>query len=140
MSENFAIERYVPPHQLEDRDDDVENAVKLLAKQRPEALAESALATENLHVMIRHTTIDSMEEIDRVIRELESVRDMLRNEGARIGREIGGYASSTHAAATATKVIFESLKQWKERPLQNNAAANTAELQALDAAHPPPVR
>jgi hypothetical protein len=65
---------------------------------------------------------------------------MLRNEGARIGREVGGYASVNHAAATATKVIFESLKQWKERPLQNNAAANTAELQALDAAHPPPVR
>jgi hypothetical protein len=63
MSENFALERYVPPHQLEDRDDGVKNAVKLLAEQRPEALAESALATENLHVMIRHTTIDSMEEM-----------------------------------------------------------------------------
>jgi hypothetical protein len=126
MSENFALERYTPPHRClpEDRDDGVENAVKLLAKQRPEALAESALATENLNVMIRHTTIDSMEEIDRVIRELESIRDLLRNEGGRIGREVGGYASVNHAAATAMKVISESLKQWKERPLQNKAAAN----------------
>jgi hypothetical protein len=38
------------------------------------------------------------------------------------------------------KVISESLKQWKQRPLQNNAAANTTELQTLDAAHPPPAR
>jgi hypothetical protein len=90
MQENFALERYAPPHRRppEERDDGVENAVKLLAKQRPEALAESALATEHLNVMIRHATIDSMEEIDRVIRELESVRDVLRNEGARIGREV----------------------------------------------------
>ena len=117
MSENFALERYVPPHQLEDRDDDVENAVKLLAKQRPEALAESALATENLNVMIRHTTIDSMEEIDRVIRELESVRDMLLNEGARISREVNRYASVKRAAAAAMEAISENLKQWKERPL-----------------------
>jgi hypothetical protein len=126
MSENFALQRYAPPHRRlpEDRDDGVENAVKLLAKQRPEALAESALATENLNVMIRHTTIDSMEEIDRVIRELESIRDLLRNEGGRIGREVGGYASVNHVAATAMKVISESLKQWKERPLQNKAAAN----------------
>jgi hypothetical protein len=126
MSENFALQRYAPLHRRlpEDRDDGVENAVKLLAKQRPEALAESALATENLNVMIRHTTIDSMEEIDRVVRELESIRDLLRNEGGRIGREVGGYASVNHAAATAMKVISESLKQWKERPLQNKAAAN----------------
>ena len=126
MSENFALQRYAPLHRRlpEDRDDGVENAVKLLAKQRPEALAESALATENLNVMIRHTTIDSMEEIDRVIRELESIRDLLRNEGGRIGWEVGGYASVNHAAATAMKVISESLKQWKERPLQNKTAAN----------------
>ena len=112
MSENFALERYAPPHRRlpEDRDDGVENAVKLLAKQRPEALAESALATENLNVMIRHTTIDSMEEIDRVIRELESIRDLLSNEVGSIDREVGGYASVNHAAVTAMKVISESLK------------------------------
>ena len=126
MSENFALERSTPPHRRlpEDRDDGVENAVKLLAKQRPEALAESALATENLNVMIRNAAIDSMEEIDRVIRELESVRDMLLNEGARISREVNRYASVKRAAATAMEAISENLKQWKERPLQDEEAAN----------------
>ena len=126
MSENFALERYAPPHlcRSEDRGDGVENAVKLLAEQRPEALTESALATENLDVMIRNTAMDSMEKIDRVIRELESVRDMLLNEAARIRREVAGYASVKRAAATAMEAISENLKQWKERPLQDEEAAN----------------
>src|ERR1019366_3899370 len=58
----------------------------------------------------------SMEEIERVIRELESVREMLRNEGERVSREIAGYASLSHAATTAMKVIADSLKQWKDAP------------------------
>jgi hypothetical protein len=57
-----------------------------------------------------------MEEIDRVILELQGVRDMLRNEGERVSREIAGYASLNHAAMTAMKVIGDSLKQWKEGP------------------------
>ncbi len=42
-----------------------------------------------------------MEEIDRVILELQSVRDMLRKEGDRVSREVAGYASLSHAAMTA---------------------------------------
>jgi len=45
---------------------------------------------------------------------LEGVRDMLRNEGERVGRELAGYESLGHAAATAMKVIGESIKQWKD--------------------------
>jgi hypothetical protein len=121
MAENFGPERYAPPHRRPPRDrDDVENVVELLAK-RPEAMAESASA-ENVNAMVRRMAIDPMEDIDRVIRELESVRDMLRNEGARVSREVSSYASLNHATTTAMKVIAESLKQWKERPLQNKEA------------------
>jgi hypothetical protein len=55
-----------------------------------------------------------MEEIDRVIRELESVRAMLRNEGERVSREVAGYASLNHASMTAMKVIGDSIQQWKD--------------------------
>jgi hypothetical protein len=124
MAENFGPERYAPPHRRPPKDrDDVANVVELLGKQRSDAMAESASA-ENVNVMIRRMAIDSMEDIDRVIRELESVRDMLRNEGARVSREVSSYASLNHATATAMKVIAESLNQWKERPLQNKEAAS----------------
>jgi hypothetical protein len=55
-------------------------------------------------------------EIDQIIRELESVREMMRNEGARVSREIAGYASLSHAAVTAMKVIADSIHQWKDPP------------------------
>ncbi len=55
----------------------------------------------------------SMEEIDRVILELQGVRDMLRNEGERVTREIAGFASLSHAAMTSMRIIADSLTQWK---------------------------
>jgi len=42
------------------------------------------------------------------------VRDMLRNEGVRVSREVAGYASLSHAATTAMKVFADSIKQWKD--------------------------
>jgi hypothetical protein len=72
--------------------------------------------SNNLNSLIRRVSGASMEEIDRVILELQGVRDMLRNEGERVSREVAGYASLSHAAMTAMKVIGDSLKQWKEAP------------------------
>jgi hypothetical protein len=71
-------------------------------------------AVENLNAQVERVAGMSMEEIDRVIRELEGVRDMLQNEGQRVTREIASYASLSHAATTAMRVIAESIKQWKD--------------------------
>ena len=110
-------ERYAPPHPRppETPDQGVKNVVTLLAKQQPEAPAESA---EQLNEIIRHIATDSVENIDRVIFDLKSVRDVLRDEGVRISREVNDYASLNQAAAAAMKVIAENLEQWKERPSQ----------------------
>ena len=51
-----------------------------------------------------------------MILELQGVRDMLRSQGERVGREIAGYASLSHAAMTSMKVIGDSLTQWKSTP------------------------
>ncbi len=72
--------------------------------------------TENLNSLIRRVSGASMEEIDRVILELQGIRDMLKAEGDRVGREIAGYASLSHASMTAMKVIGDSLEQWKSVP------------------------
>ena len=76
-------------------------------------------AAENLNALIKRVAGASMEEIDRVILELQGVRDMLRSEGERVSRELAGYASLSHASMTAMKVIGDSLKQWKEAPMNN---------------------
>jgi hypothetical protein len=94
----------------------------LRRQQRNEAEpAASEPITDNLGVLIRRVSGASMEEIDRVILELQGVRDMLRNEGERVSREIAGYASLSHAAMTTMKVIGDSLTQWKSAP--NNSSS-----------------
>jgi hypothetical protein len=91
----------------------VRRDVTFFRRQRSDAEPASEPVTDNLNVLIRRVSGASMEEIDRVILELQGVREMLRNEGERVSREIAGYASLSHAAMTAMKVIGDSLAQWK---------------------------
>jgi hypothetical protein len=92
----------------------VRRDVAFLRRQRPENEPPSEPVSDNLNGLIRRVSGASMEEIDRVILELQGVREMLRSEGERVGREIAGYASLSHAAMTAMKVIGDSLTQWKK--------------------------
>jgi hypothetical protein len=55
-----------------------------------------------------------MDDIDSVIRELESLRAMLLNEGERVSREVAGYAGLSHASTTTMRAIFDSIKKWKD--------------------------
>jgi len=90
-----------------------------VAPRRPRPDAEAPAAepvADNLNGLIRRVSGASIEEIDRVISELQTVREMLRKEGERVSREIAGYASLSHAAMTAMKVIGESVQQWKSAP------------------------
>jgi hypothetical protein len=131
MAEKSGPEKYAPlnrrpPEKLSNIDQATANAVEgeirefvrrdvsFLQGQRSEVNAPNDPAAENLNALIQRAAGDSMEEIDRVIRELESVRDMLRNEGERVSREVAGYASLSHAATTAMKVFADSIKQWKD--------------------------
>jgi hypothetical protein len=125
-SEKFAPPDRRPPEKLIDVDQAAGNAfegeirefvrrdVSVLHRQRSEVDAANDPAAENPNALIQRVAADSMEEIDRVIRELESVRAMLRNEGERVSREVAGYASLNHASMTAMKVIGDSIKQWKD--------------------------
>ena len=98
----------------------VRRDVATLRRQRSEGDAAADPAAENLNALIRRVAGASMEEIDRVIHELQGIRDMLRSEGERVSRELAGYASLSHASMTAMKVIGDSLKQWKDAPLTHS--------------------
>ena len=114
MAEKSGPETYAPPERRPpDKRSDVER-IAFLRQQRSHAASANGTAAEDLNAVVRRVAGDSMDEIDRVIRELESVRDMMRNEGERVSREIAGYASLSHAAITAMKVIADSIHQWKD--------------------------
>jgi hypothetical protein len=123
-SEKSGPEKFAPPERLGDIHQAAASAVEgeirefvrrdVAHLRRQRNGAETDPVSDNLNSLIRRVSGASMEEIDRVILELQGVRDMLRNEGERVSREIAGYASLSHAAVTAMKVIGDSLKQWKE--------------------------
>src|SRR4249919_2309017 len=94
----------------------VRRDVAFLRQQRLDGESGAEPMADNLSALIRRVSGASIEEIDRVILELQGIRDMLRNEGERVGREIAGYAGLSHAAMTAMKVIGDSLKQWQSTP------------------------
>src|SRR4029078_3697872 len=71
------------------------------------------LAGDHLNKLMSNVSGAAMEQIDRVILELQGIRDMLRSEGERVTREISGFARLNSAATTSMKVIADSLAQWK---------------------------
>ena len=135
-SEKTGPEKYAPARNVPEKLADVDQAaatafegdirefvrrdVATLRRQRSEGDAAADPAAENLNALIRRVAGASMEEIDRVILELQDVRDMLRSEGERVSRELSGYASLSHASMTAMKVIGDSLKQWIDAPGNHN--------------------
>jgi hypothetical protein len=98
----------------------VRRDVAFLRRQRSEPEAAADATAENLNALIRRVAGVSMDEIDRVIHELQGVRALLRSEGERVSRELAGYASLNHASMTAMKVIGDSLKQWMDAPVNHN--------------------
>ncbi len=75
----------------------------------------SKLANENFSAVIQRIADPSTEEIDRVIAELQSLREMVCNGGERINREILDYGRLNHSATQTLKVVADSLVQWKGR-------------------------
>lgn len=82
----------------------------------PEAapLEPSADATvNNVNSLIQRVAGTSLAEIEKLISELESLRDLLHAEGQRVQREISGYAQLSQAAMKSTRMIADNVTQWK---------------------------
>lgn len=75
--------------------------------------ADSDATVKNVNSLIQRVAGTSLGEIENLISELESLRDLLHAEGQRVQREIAGYAHLSHAAMKSTRIIAENLAQWK---------------------------
>jgi len=64
----------------------------------------------------------SVLEIERLIDELQMLRDYLQNEGQRVQRAITEYAHMSRAAIKSTKIVTESLAQLKQTTESARAA------------------
>src|ERR1700678_886724 len=78
------------------------------------ALEPNAEATvNNVNSLIQRVAGTSLAEIEKLIAELESLRDLLHAEGQRVQREISGYAQLSQAAMKSTRMIADNVTQWK---------------------------
>jgi hypothetical protein len=78
------------------------------------ALDAGAEATvNNVNSLIQRVAGTSLSEIENLIGELESLRDLLHAEGQRVQREISGYAQLSQAAMKSTRMIADNVTQWK---------------------------
>jgi hypothetical protein len=71
------------------------------------------LAASNIGPMLRHVSGTSVQEIEKLIAELQSLGDMLQKEAARVQREIVGYAGLIQNARRSVRTISESLSFWQ---------------------------
>ena len=78
------------------------------------ALEPNSEATVNsVNSLIQRVAGTSLGEIENLISELESLRDLLHTEGQRVQREISGYAQLSQAAMKSTRMIADNVAQWK---------------------------
>ena len=87
---------------------------------QPEALGSRQSADEQsgdtvealANSIIDHLSATSQKEIEKLIYQLEGLRDFLHNESQRVEREIYGYLRLSEAASASTKIIGECLARW----------------------------
>jgi hypothetical protein len=101
--------------------DFVRNDVAYLRRPAPGLLSttESGLepnhetTVNSVNSLIQRVAGTSLAEIENLISELESLRDLLHAEGQRVQREISGYAQLSQAAMKSTRMIADNVTQWK---------------------------
>lgn len=71
--------------------------------------------------IMQRVAVTSVTEIESLIGELERLRDFVRQEGVRLQREIDGYARLSDEATKSTRIIAESVSQWKNALEQMSA-------------------
>jgi hypothetical protein len=84
-------------------------------RRTPEA--ESEAVASNIGTLLQRVAGSSVQEIDRLMTELRTLRELLQSEGARVQREITEYAHLSQSAMQSTKIITESLTKWKSEDI-----------------------
>jgi cell division septum initiation protein DivIVA len=100
------------------RDAGVEGEIREFVRRDGQALrrapeTDSELVAHNISTLLQRVAGTSVQEVDRLIGELQQLRELLHQEGARVQREITEYAHLSQSAMQSTKIIAESLSHWK---------------------------
>jgi hypothetical protein len=81
--------------------------------------------------LIQQVAAASISETDRLITELQQVRNHLQSEGERVEREMVRYTKLTQMASFTAKIIFDTISQWhpainRQKPSASEAPVASA--------------
>jgi hypothetical protein len=83
------------------------------AAPQPRRENDNDLAASDIGSILQHVSGTSVQEIEKLIAELQILRDMLQREAARVEREVVGYAALLQNARGSITAISESLSVWQ---------------------------
>ena len=92
---------------------EVEAGIRDFVRNDIAYLRNAEATVNNVNSLIQRVAGTSLAEIEKLISELESLRDLLHAEGQRVQREISGYAQLSQAAMKSTRMIADNVTQWK---------------------------
>ena len=75
---------------------------------------DSELFANNIMTLLQSVAGSSLRDIDRLITELQMLREILQQQGARVQRDIAEYAHLSQSSMQSTKIIAEGLARWKK--------------------------
>ena len=82
-------------------------------KPQPDMVGD---VNQAIGAVIDKVSATSIAEIEKLISDLETVRNYLKSEGDRVQQEIARYAHLSDTASASVKIIAERLGQWREGP------------------------
>jgi hypothetical protein len=108
------------------RETEVEGEIREFVRRDGSSLrrapeSDSEVVASNISTLLQRVAGTSVQEVDRLIAELQTLREMLQTEGVRVQREIVEYANLSQSAMQSTKIIAESLGSWKGMSIARGA-------------------
>lgn len=85
----------------------------VVSMRRPRRESAPEVGPENVTALLERVAGNSVQEVEKLIGELQAVRDYLHAEGERVQRELASYAHVSQTALASVKIITDSMGQWK---------------------------
>ena len=80
--------------------------------------------------LIHNVGAPSIAEFEKLIGELQEVRNFLQSEGERIRQETARYMNLAQMASASVKIILDAVSGWREagHPMRNQSTAREFEI------------
>jgi hypothetical protein len=98
-------------------------------RREPESATQ---VVSEVNSLVQRVAGVSLDELDDVIVDLRQLRDFLHSEGERIQREISGFLQLNQVAIGSTKLMVDSIGQWKTAAAALRPGKGRAETERSD--------